>query len=247
MEKSSSAAWFESWFDTPYYYALYQSRNEEEAARFIDRLLEVLALPADSYVMDLACGKGRHSRYLAQRGLRVLGVDLSPNAIEQAKVSTSDRLHFQVGDMREPQGNSEFDVVFNLFTSFGYFEKSEDNIQTLKAIRQALKPGGRLLIDFMNAEKARNTLQNEYHLERCGIAFHIHKAIEGNIISKKISFSREGQRHQFEERVQLLTLADFQQYFTQTGFHLDQTFGDYQLNPFDPLQSDRLILLARKI
>lgn len=247
MEKSASSAWFESWFDTPYYYALYQSRNEEEAARFIDRLVSWMALPADAKVMDLACGKGRHSRYLAQAGFRVLGIDLSPNAIEQARTSSSERLHFQVGDMREPQGTAEFDVVFNLFTSFGYFEKSDDNIQTLKAIHQALKPGGRLLIDFMNAEKARRNLQNEYHLERSGIAFHIRKSIEGNIISKKIEFTREGQIHQFEERVQLLSLADFRQYFHQTGFQLEQTFGDYQLHPFEPLESDRLILLARKI
>lgn len=246
MPSDCSPSWFENWFDTPYYHALYKSRDEEEAARFLGLLLEKLALPAQSRVLDLACGKGRHALFLSQQGFDVLGVDLSENSISEAKKLESAYLHFQVGDMRVPQGNLGFDAVFNLFTSFGYFETTDENVKTLQAIHQSLKPEGLLVIDFMNSEKAIRTMQPAYHLVRAGIEFFISKTVENQIISKKIRFKDRGKDFEFEERVQLLTLDDFQLYFNQTGFRLLQIFGDYTLQTFDLIQSDRLILIAQK-
>jgi len=246
MPSERSQSWFENWFDTPFYHALYKSRDENEAARFLELLLQKLNLPEGARVLDLACGKGRHSQFLNQKGYQVLGVDLSENSISKAKELEGEHLHFRVGDMRLPQGNQEFDAVFNLFTSFGYFESSAENLKTLHSVWQSLKPGGLLVIDFMNSEKAIRTLQPEYRLARSGIEFFITKSIENEIISKKIRFSESGKDYEFEERVQLLTLKDFEAYFSETGFQILQIFGDYSLNPFDSQESDRLILIGQK-
>lgn len=246
-QDQSQKAWFEEWFDTPFYHSLYQSRDEREAMAFIDRILEHFPLKTSSRILDLACGKGRHSKHLHTRGYEVLGVDLSENSITSAQKWTSQTLNFKVGDMREPQGHLEFDAVFNLFTSFGYFETPEDNIRTLESIHLSLKPNGLLIIDFMNAHKAVQHLQPHYELQRGGIDFAISKSIENQIISKKIDFIHQGIPYHFEERVQLLDLPDFQKYFEKTQFTIINIFGDYQLHGYEPEVSDRLILVARKL
>ena len=115
-----SPAWYRHWFDADFYHQLYGNRNETEAAAFIDALLTELAPEPASIMLDLGCGKGRHSRHLAMKGFRVLGMDLSAASIRAAKKYNSHRLNFIRQDMREPFGNQCFDYVFNFFTSFGY-------------------------------------------------------------------------------------------------------------------------------
>ena len=133
--------WFSTWFDTSYYHVLYRHRNDEEAATFIKHLINKLNLPKNSSVLDLACGKGRHSVMLHQAGFDVLGVDLSKNSISLAKQNEEDKLSFEVHDMRETMENKQFDAVFNLFTSFGYFDNSNENKKVVDAVR-----GGDLLV-----------------------------------------------------------------------------------------------------
>ena len=69
--------WFKDWFNSPYYHLLYANRDEREASDFIDALLEYLKSPPGSRMLDVACGRGRHSRYLESRGFDVTGLDLS--------------------------------------------------------------------------------------------------------------------------------------------------------------------------
>ena len=109
-------------------------------------------------VLDLACGKGRHSRMLHALGMRVTGLDLSEQSIRDAAEYASDGLCFEVHDMRNPYLKQPFDVVFNLFTSFGYFDELEANESVLKSIHQMLSVNGELIIDFMNAKKVISQL-----------------------------------------------------------------------------------------
>jgi cyclopropane fatty-acyl-phospholipid synthase-like methyltransferase len=87
---------------------------------------------------------------LNQLGFDVLGADLSENSILEAQKNTNDSLHFKVHDMREPF--EKYDAIFNLFTSFGYFENDEDNLTTLKAIKESPSEYGFAVIDFMNVK-----------------------------------------------------------------------------------------------
>lgn len=237
--------WFATWFDTEYYHLLYNTRDDAEANRFIDNLMEDLKLPKNAYVLDLACGKGRHSRTLHLHDLDVLGVDLSENSIQCAKQFTDDNLHFMVHDMRNTLP-MEFDAVFNLFTSFGYFDTLEDNATVIHSVHTMLKDNGLFVIDFMNGHKVARELVLSEVKSIGGIDFHIERKFDGNHIFKDISFKDKGEDYHFTERVQALGLSEFEGLLSAEGFEIVRTFGDFDLNPFNEQDSDRLIIVARK-
>ena len=237
--------WFASWFDTPYYHLLYQNRSEDEAKAFIERLVDFLRLQPQTSVLDLACGKGRHARTLHALGLQVLGTDLSAQSINFAQNSASEGLRFQVHDMRETLPNERFGAVFNLFTSFGYFDETSDNRRVIDAIAEMLLPEGILVIDFLNAQRVRDTLVASEVAQRGTITFEIQREISHGKVVKQIAFTDQGQRFQYQEQVQLLELADFKKLLKEQ-FQILHTFGDYALNAFEPSSSPRLILIASR-
>lgn len=236
--------WFASWFDTPYYHILYKDRDYEEAQLFMDNLTNYLNLPEDAKILDLACGKGRHSIYLNKLGYNVTGADLSENSIAEASKHTNDTLHFTVHDMREPF-EDKFDAIFNLFTSFGYFEDDSDNLRTLKAICESLTEYGFGVIDFMNAHQVIKNLVPEETKTVEGIDFHIKRYYKDGHIFKEIDFEADGEKYHFTERVQALTLEDFEQLMEEAGIHLLDIFGDYKLRKFFKNESERLIMIFK--
>lgn len=237
--------WFVSWFDTEYYHILYRSRNDDEAEKFIDNLLRYLELPAKTRVLDLACGKGRHSKTMAQKGMEVVGADLSENSINAARSYENENLRFVVQDMRLPL-HEKFDAVFNLFTSFGYFDDLGDNRKVIEAVNKMLQTNGYFVIDFMNAYRVAKHLVASESKEIDGIRFEIERSFDGHHIFKNIRFSDKGKNYHFTERVQYLSEDDFRNLLLQNGFSIQDTFGDFELNPFDPETSDRLIIIAKK-
>jgi len=241
MEKEKDT-WYASWFNTHYYHILYKDRNHREAALFMNALTNFLGLQKNDAILDLACGRGRHSKYLYKQGFDVTGVDLSTESIEYAKQFEKPGLHFDVHDMCLPYPK-KFDAVFNLFTSFGYFENEVDNLRTIKAIKSELKPDGCGVIDFLNTEL---TIKNLIPIESKKVAdihFYIEKYVHEGYIIKNIKFSDAGRDYHFEERVKALTLEDFLDYFEEAGVTLKQAFGDYRLQAFDQNHSERLILI----
>lgn len=248
MQQQNNTAWFATWFNSPYYHLLYQNRNETEAREFIATLLHYLQPPANAHILDLACGKGRHARFIAEQGFTVTGLDLAPESIANARQFETPNLHFFVHDMRQVFKPAYFHYVFNFFTSFGYFENPDDNLATLNAISQSLLPDGYLVIDFFNTQKVKNKLIAYEEKEINGVWFFITRRATTNHIIKTITVKDDAQHVSatFEERVQALTLPRFEQLFTAAGFTLLQTWGNYQLQPYLTNDSDRLIMLAQK-
>jgi SAM-dependent methyltransferase len=239
-----SENWFASWFDSPYYHILYKERNFREAQLFMDNLTHYLNMDEGSKVLDLACGKGRHSIYLNQLGYDVLGVDLSENSIEIAKKNTNESLHFQVHDMRNPF-EEKYDAIFNLFTSFGYFENEEDNLKTLISIKESLSEYGFGVIDFMNVNQViTNLVENETKTVD-EIDFKIKRYVLDGYIFKEIDFEDKGCTYHFTEKVRAFTLADFQELMDKAGIFLLDTFGDYKLKKFHKNDSERLIMIFK--
>ena len=236
--------WFTSWFDTPYYHILYKDRNYREAQIFMDNLTHYLNLPEKAKVLDLACGKGRHSIYLNQLGFSVLGADLSENSIAEASKNSNETLHFKVHDMREPF-EEKFDAIFNLFTSFGYFESDDDNLTTLKAIKESLSEYGFAVIDFMNVNQVIETLVPEEVKTVEGINFKIKRYVRDGHIFKEIDFEDQGQNYHFTEKVKALTLKDFEELMAEAGIFLLDIFGDYKLKKFHKTESERLIMIFK--
>jgi SAM-dependent methyltransferase len=238
--------WFAAWFDTTYYHTLYQHRDDKEAARFMENLVSYLSLDTSCQVLDLACGKGRHAKFLHELGLNVTGLDLSENSIQIARQFENDHLRFDVHDMREVYPHATFDAIFNLFTSFGYFEDQSDNLKMLQSCYHMLNDAGILVIDFMNASKVIENLVTEEVKSLDGIDFRISRSYDGTFIIKDIEFEDQGVAHRYQERVQALRLDDFRRLLNLAGFESQQFFGDYGLCPFNETTSDRLVILARK-
>ncbi len=236
--------WFISWFDSPYYHILYKERNFREAQVFMDNLTHYLNLPEKAKVLDLACGKGRHSIYLNQLGFDVLGVDLSENSIAIAKKNKNDTLHFKVHDMRHTF-DEKFDAIFNLFTSFGYFNNEDDNLKTLVAIKESLSEYGFGVIDFMNTNHVLANLVADETKQVDGIDFHIKRHYTEGYICKEIDFEDQGEKFHFTEKVRAFTLADFQELMEKAGIYLLDIFGDYKLKKFHKTDSERLVMIFK--
>ncbi|MFD0836559.1 class I SAM-dependent methyltransferase [Mariniflexile aquimaris] len=243
MNKDTST-WFTSWFDTPFYHILYKDRDETEAQHFMDTLTGYLNIPEGGSILDLACGRGRHAVYLNTLGFDVIGADLSESSIAYAKEFENDTLHFEVHDMCKPF-NKSFDAVFNLFTSFGYFEKNEDNLNTIKAIKSDLNESGFGVIDFMNSEFVIDNLVPEEVKTVDGIDFNLKRYVADGYIIKDISFTTDGEHYKFQERVRAFTLADFEALFEQADVYLLDVFGDYKLRKFNPQTSERLVMIFK--
>lgn len=241
---SDATNWFASWFDTPYYHILYKERNDDEAQLLMDNLTQYLNLPDEAKILDLACGKGRHAIYLNTLDYDVTGADLSENSIAEASKFANDKLHFKVHDMREPF-EEKYDAIFNLFTSFGYFEDDADNYKTLKAIHNSLTETGFAVLDFMNVDYVLANLVPEEVKTVDGIDFHIKRYLKDGHIYKEIDFEDQGKKYHFTEKVQALRLEDFEQMMEKAGIYLLDLFGDYKLRNFYKTQSERLIMIFK--
>ncbi len=238
--------WFRAWFDSPYYHMLYGYRDEVEAKDFISKVLLELELPESAIVMDLACGRGRHSVHLHSSGLNVIGLDLSTENIAFAKKFEEKGLEFHVHDMRDVFREDAFDSVFNLFTSFGYFNNYDENLQVIKAIYGSLKENGRLVFDFLNPLKHGLPKAKDEELEVDGVRFAISKKVENDIFVKRINVQDGNVSLHFEERVKAFDVYHLTSMMEIVGFKVQKVLGNYNLEPFVEAISDRTILICRK-
>jgi len=243
---NASLEWYRTWFNSHYYHILYKYRNDAEARAFIDALIHYLKPARGSRMLDLACGKGRHAHYLCSKGFEVTGIDLSPASIASAQKIACMNLHFKVHDMRELLYENYFDYIFNFFTSFGYFDREEDNVRSMHAIARGLKEGGMVCIDFLNAHRVIKNLHPAEEIEIDGIVFHIHRYYKDSYIIKEIDFLDRDRSYHFHEKVQALCLPDFDRLFAASGLRRTAVFGDYRLGPFREESSERLIVMAKK-
>ncbi|TCD00361.1 class I SAM-dependent methyltransferase [Pedobacter psychroterrae] len=238
--------WFQYWFNSPFYHILYSQRNDAEAEFLIDNLSSYLKPAADSRILDIACGRGRHAIYLNKKGYDVTGIDLSEQNIKYAQQFEQKHLHFFVHDMRKLCFINYFDIAMNLFTSFGYFETEKDHVNALKSFRKGIKPDGTLVIDYFNTQKIIKNLTQQEIKTLEGIEFHLHKFVADGKIIKHINFEHRGKPYAFEERVKAFTLADFERMCEKSGLRIRATFGSYGLDPYDEVKSERLILICQK-
>jgi SAM-dependent methyltransferase len=255
--------WFERWFDTEYYHLLYKHRNYEEASVFIGKLLDFLALNPGDKAVDIGCGKGRHSMVLAELGLQVLGLDLSENSIAFASKQKEElqitNVDFLVHDMREKYPIDGLQAVFNLFTSFGYFDDSNDDRLALCAMADSLADSGFVVQDYLNAAPLvaranEGVLQPlEWQIIE-GVKFGIEKFIADGKIFKRIlvedlraSLDIEQPRtFEFQEEVKIYTPEALQSLHSNSGLCVVKIFGNYNLDEFNKDFSPRIIVVSKK-
>jgi 2-polyprenyl-3-methyl-5-hydroxy-6-metoxy-1,4-benzoquinol methylase len=241
-------AWFTNWFNSPYYHQLYAHRDDKEAKAFIERLIVYLHPAAGATMLDMACGRGRHSRTLAALGYEVTGVDVAPENIRYAKRYETAQLHFEVHDMRKVLCSRCFDYVFNFFTSFGYFDQLHQHELALRTMVTALKKEGVLVMDYINsiyasqhliAREEKTIKETDFLIERYEDARYLYKKITVNDrqLSSPLSFT---------EKVWKFTASELQTMLQKEGMTVLEIKGDYQLQPYDEQRSPRLIVMAKR-
>ena len=241
--------WYKDWFNSPYYHKLYFDRDDEEAQPFIERLLKYLNPVKGSRMLDIACGKGRHSRFLAEHGFDVTGIDISPFSIEYALQFETDHLHFYQHDMRLPAWINYFDFAFNFFTSFGYFNTRREHDDAMQTIVKSLKPSGILLFDYLNVHYVEDHLvHNEIKLVD-QTRYEIHRWMDEIHFYKRISITDPSLDHplEFTEKVAKLSLGDFTDMLSFQKMQVKEVFGNYMLDPYDVRKAPRMIIIAKPL
>ena len=159
---------FDALFDADYRYFYETLVSPEQTAEEVELIDELLGLERSDDLLDLACGYGRISIGLAQRGLTVVGLDRSAALLESAREDANllgAGIEFVEGDMRELPWQARFDAVICWFTSFGFFD--DDELRgVLRQMRRALRPGGRVLIETLNRDRLLENFQDSTVVER---------------------------------------------------------------------------------
>jgi len=239
--------WYVTWFNTPYYHDLYSHRDNHEARALILTLCKALRVAPGQQAVDIACGRGRHAMALAEYGLQTVGIDLSPENIAAASEMVHDHLSFQVGNMLEPIEVEAAHWVFNLFTSFGYFQDDAMHQQAIVNMANALLPNGKLVLDYMNGQKIAAELVPKEQIKTELATYEISRIIEDQTIVKSIKLSEDGcSIFHYEERVRAFSKEDLCGFMEQAGLNVKSVHGDYELGEFNPKYSDRLIIIAEK-
>jgi len=246
----TDSEWFKPWFNTEAYHLLYRHRSEEEASALVQNLTSIDALQVPGRLLDAGCGAGRHARAFAKAGWDVTAFDLSGASIQSARENPQrPSPSYRVLDLRDLHGvgewSGQFDLVTNFFTSLGYFSADEDQTKVVAGFAQALRPGGWLLVDYLNVEHVRSHLVPEETIKKEHVDFDIHRRVANGWIEKSIRFDWKGERHHHVERVQALHLDDFIDLLSQHDLEVTYTWGNYELQPWSN-ESPRCMLLAQK-
>ena len=240
--------WFKDWFNSPYYHQLYFNRDEQEAAKFIDKLIDHLQPVPGSLMLDVACGKGRHAVHLAEKGFDVTGIDLSEDSIKEALLHETEKLHFYMHDMRLPFYINYYDYAFNIFTSFGYITTRREHDNSIRTIAQSVKQDGCFVMDYLNVHYAEDHLVHQFDKEIDGVNYFITKWFDETHFYKKITVEDDALEEPliYQEKVAKFSLGDFTEMFAYQGLQIQEVFGDYNFGKYDVKKSPRLIMIARK-
>jgi trans-aconitate methyltransferase len=219
------ADWFEEWFGEDYL-RIYQHRDEAEAEHAIELVAANLPDREVNAVLDLGCGAGRHTRVLFERWWTV-GLDLSMALLKEARRGSPDAPYVRA-DMRElPFADESFDLVVNLFTSFGYFDDDREHVRVLSCVRSAMRRGGTLVVDFLNASQVRRDLVPYDERVENGVTIEQRREItpDDRYVEKTIMLREKGR--EYIERVRLLSATDLERMLSGAGFEVVKRFGDY--------------------
>lgn len=236
--------WFEQWFGEEYL-RLYPHRDDDDARQAIALIARTVTL-AGSRVLDLACGPGRHAAQLALCGAQVVGFDLSMPLLSRAMHRLPPPRLLVRGDMRAlPFRDGTFDLVANLFTSFGYFSDDSQHASVLRAAAAALRPGGHLVLDYFHAGVVRRGLvaREEQVIGSQRVLIERRISPDDQFVIKEMHLVGDGRS--FIERVRLLAPEELERLIVAAGFVIVERFGAYDGRPLGD-QGPRAIFVARR-
>jgi SAM-dependent methyltransferase len=248
----SDTPWYKAYFGEDYLRKNAPVLPPERTEREVDGIINLLALPQGSSILDLCCGHGRHAIPLAQHAYQVTGQDLSEVFLHEAEAEAhaqGTQVRWIHSDMRNIPFENEFDAAINIFTAFGYLENEGEDQKVLQQVSKALKPGGLFLLETIH----REGLMRHY------IPHSISRYPEGLIVLEERRFelltSRnnvqvtmiypDGQRKEYSHSLRVYTLTELAQMLTVVGLQVKAYFSAWDGSALT-IDSFRLILLSQK-
>lgn len=241
--------WFEEWFESEEYLTVYKHRNNEEAEILISFILGKVNLSGEAKVLDLGCGAGRHALILAKMGFQVTGVDQSAKLLSVAESEAKKnglQAKFIKDDIRTVPFSEKFNLILNVFTSFGYFESDEDNFALFTNVEKLLSEDGVFVFDFFNTEYLKRNLIPFSKDVIDDMVIEQSRKIEGNNVVKDIVLFKNGNRKNYRESVRLYSKKELMNALDKNNLSAEKIFGNYTGEAFDEKSSSRLILLCKK-
>jgi len=241
--------WWRKYFSEDYL-KLYK-HDIAETTREADAIIRMLQPEPEANILDLACGFGRHSVVLAQKGYHITGYDLSESFLNKARELAETlkvSIDLKQGDMREIPFENQFDAIINMFTAFGFFENEQEDLKVLKGVHKALKPGGQFLIDVINRETASQAEMPRRWIKE-NHAFLLEERVFDFFRSRleltNLLILQSGEVKQANYSIRLYTLTEMLELFNASGLVLIDVYGDFSGALYNA-NSPRMILVAQK-
>src|SRR5258708_21855138 len=243
--------WFEDEdFWRQFYPVMFDPGRFEAAPEQISQIL-ALAKFEGRKILDLCCGAGRHSVEFAKRGFEVTGVDLSTFLLDKAReraAGAAVKVEWVQQDMRNFVRPGAFDLACSLFTSFGYFEREEDELLVLRNIHASLREGGIFVIDVVSKEKMALNWQNTICVEYADGSLWVQRphVLEGwSRIRNDWTLVNDGIARSYSFEHFVYSGRELKDRLLTSGFGRVELFGDLTGAPYG-LDATRLIAAAHK-
>lgn len=241
--------WYRDWFNSEEYLLVYKHRDESEAELLKQLILKNIEQDSIKTVLDMACGAGRHAISFAKAGFKVTAIDLSErllNAAAENAKRDNVQIDFHLSDIRTFHTVQKFDLVLNLFTSFGYFESDAENFKLLENAYKFLGKGGWFVLDYFNKSFILSNLI-PITVEHIGQKMITQiREVKGDRVEKNINIRCNGKTSNFLESVRLYSKNDIITQLINIGFEISTILGDFYGNDFDEESSARLIIFSKK-
>jgi SAM-dependent methyltransferase len=243
------------WFENAQFWKdfeplFFDQKRMETTPGEVNQIISLLSLPANSSILDMACGIGRHSLEFARRGYDVTAVDIAEYYLNQLwEQSQKESLEIEIikSDMREYVSQSSFDAALLMFTSLGYFTDVKDELKVVRNIYQALNPGGLLLIDQMGKEIVQQIFQPRDWHEIDG-TYWLEERIPDDdwehLTNRWIIYTK-GKIREYKFRLKLYSATELSAMLKQSGFKKIRIYGDLSGTPYDE-KAKRLIVIGQK-
>lgn len=241
--------WFEDWFNTSEYLEVYKHRNEQDAELHINFILSKIELIPNSSIIDMACGAGRHSILLAKKGYNVTGIDISEILLSEAVRNVNGEnlnIEFIKSDIRQFNANKKYELALNLFTSFGYFEKDEENFLVFEKAFEFLNDSGFFVFDFFNKNYLLRNLVPLTKEFSGGKEIIQKRFVRKGRIEKIIEIIDSTGKKTFTESVKLYSVEQLKYKLLEIGFEIVSVFGDFNGSNFEVDSSPRFLAICKK-
>lgn len=249
--------WYETFYEGDYTRYFLASRahmvTPQRCDDEVDFAQRVLDLAPGDRVLDLCCGPGRHAVRLAQRGLQVVGLDLSAAHLKLAREAARDAavsVAWVRADMRRipARFRGRFDAVISMFTSLGYFEDDDEEARVIRGIAGALRPGGRLLIDTINREWVLRNYQPRDWLEHDGCLLLTERRFDAvcGINHETLTIVLpDGSRRRHELAVRVFALSELVDLLQHNGLRFVAAYGNERGDAYGS-DRPRTMVVARR-